>query len=137
MGRKSDRAEIARRVEEVLRVRLDGAQFHDIVQYGSERGWNVSGRQIRKYIARADALLVERQDRSRTRVVARHLARCLSLQVVAERCELRRERKVTRLGFEPRQREPKSLVLPLHYRVIGRTRRKQHVDFIAPDAKLV
>lgn len=24
---------------------------------------------------------------------------------------------ITRLGFEPRQREPKSLVLPLHYRV--------------------
>jgi hypothetical protein len=74
MGQKSDKAETARRVEEVLRVRLDGAQFHDIVQYGSEQGWNVGARQIRKYIARADALLVERQDKSRKQVVARHLA---------------------------------------------------------------
>jgi hypothetical protein len=74
MGKKSDKAEIARRVEEVLRVRLDGAQFHDIVQYGSEKGWGVPDRQIRKYIARADALLVERQDTSRKKVIARHLA---------------------------------------------------------------
>jgi hypothetical protein len=79
MAHKSDKAEIARRVEEVLRIRLDGAQFHDIVQYGSERGWNVSDRQLRKYLARADALLVERQDRSRTRVVARHLAQRMAL----------------------------------------------------------
>lgn len=26
---------------------------------------------------------------------------------------------ITRLGFEPRQTEPKSVVLPLHYRAIG------------------
>jgi hypothetical protein len=79
MGKKSDNAEIAKRIEEVLRVRLDGAQFHDIVQYGSESGWNVSDRQIRKYIARADALLVERQDTRRKRVVARHLAQRMAL----------------------------------------------------------
>jgi len=79
MGQKSDKAETARRVEEVLRVRLDGAQFHDIVQYGSEQGWNVGERQIRKYIARADALLVERQDKSRKKVVARHLAQRTAL----------------------------------------------------------
>lgn len=79
MGKKSDKAEIARRIEEVLRIRLDGAQFHDIVQFGSEQGWNVTGRQIRKYIARADALLVERQDKSRKKVIARHLAQRTAL----------------------------------------------------------
>ena len=72
MGTKSDNAEISRRVEEVLRIRLDGGQFHDIVQYGSEKGWNVTDRQIRKYIARADELLVERQDKKRKQVIARH-----------------------------------------------------------------
>ncbi len=36
---KSDAAEVAKRVEEVLRIRLDGAQFHDIVQYAAEKGW--------------------------------------------------------------------------------------------------
>jgi hypothetical protein len=42
MGKKSDNAEILKRVEEVLRLRIDGAQFHDIVQFGSEKGWNVT-----------------------------------------------------------------------------------------------
>src|SRR5262245_46650457 len=79
MGKKSDKAEIARRVEEVLRIRLDGAQFHDIVQHGSEKGWGVTDRQIRKYIARADELLVERQDKSRKKVIARHLAQRMAL----------------------------------------------------------
>jgi hypothetical protein len=74
MGKKSDNAETLKRVEEVLRIRLDGAQFHDIVQYGSEQGWNVGERQIRKYIARADDLLVERQEKSRKRLLARHVA---------------------------------------------------------------
>ena len=79
MGKKSDNAEVLKRVEEVLRVRLDGAQFHDIVQYGSEKGWGVTDRQLRKYVARADALLVERQDRSRKQVIARHLAQRMAL----------------------------------------------------------
>jgi hypothetical protein len=71
---KATKAEIAKRVDEVLRIRLDGAQFHDIVQYGSEKGWGVGERQIRKYIRRADDLLVERQDKGRRRVIARHIA---------------------------------------------------------------
>src|SRR5688500_8500806 len=71
---KADNAEVLRRVEEVLRIRLDGAQFHDIVQYAAEKGWGLKDRQIRTYIRRADALLVERQDTSRKRVIARHLA---------------------------------------------------------------
>jgi hypothetical protein len=71
---KSDTAEVARRVEEVLRIRLDGAQFHDVVQYAAEKGWGVEERQIRTYIARADDLLVERLEKKRRRVVARHLA---------------------------------------------------------------
>jgi hypothetical protein len=79
MGKKSDKAEIAKRVEEVLRIRLDGAQFHDIVQFAAEKGWGVNERQLRNYIARADALLVERQDKSRKKVVARHLAQRTAL----------------------------------------------------------
>lgn len=72
--KKADNTTITQRIEEVLRIRLDGAQFHDIVQYGSEKGWNVSERQIRKYIARADELLVERLDKKRKPVIARHVA---------------------------------------------------------------
>jgi hypothetical protein len=72
-------AEVAARVEEVLRIRLDGAQFHDVVQYASEKGWGVSPRQVGNYIRRADDLLVERQDHSRRRLIARHLAQRAAL----------------------------------------------------------
>ena len=72
--KKSDKTTIAQRVEEVLRLRLIGAMFHDIVQYGSHKGWSVSDRMIRKYIAKADALLVERLDKKRKQVIARHIS---------------------------------------------------------------
>src|SRR5688572_16952038 len=72
--KKSENAEVARRVEEVFRIRLDGAQFHDILQYASEKGWNVTERQVRTYIQRADELMVERLEKNRKRVMARHLA---------------------------------------------------------------
>jgi len=73
-SKKSDRTTISQRVEEILRLRLDGAQFHDIVQYASEKGWGVGERMIRKYIAKADALLVERMDKNSEPVIARHIA---------------------------------------------------------------
>jgi hypothetical protein len=72
--RKAEAAEIAARVDEVFRIRLDGAQFHDVVEYAREKGWDVKERQLRKYIARADELLVERRDKNRKQVIARHLA---------------------------------------------------------------
>lgn len=71
---KSDGAEIARRVDEVLRIRLDGAQYHDVLQYASKQGWDVSPRQVSTYIRRADDLLLERMERNRKRLVARRLA---------------------------------------------------------------
>src|SRR4051794_35459020 len=76
---KADNAEVAKRVEAVLRVRLDGGQFHDVVQYAAEKGWGLKDRQIRTYVQRADELLVERQDKSRKQVIARHLAQRQSL----------------------------------------------------------
>src|SRR6476620_10346841 len=72
--KKSDGTTVSQRIEDALRILLDGAQHHDIVQYGSEKGWGVSERQIRKYIARAHDLLIERQEKSRKRTIARHLA---------------------------------------------------------------
>lgn len=72
--KKADKATIAQRIEEVLRIRLDGAEFHDIVQYASEKQWGVSERQLWNYIHKADDLLVERQERNRKRTVARHVA---------------------------------------------------------------
>lgn len=73
--RKADTAEALLRVEAVLRIRLDGAQFHDVVQFASENGWgDLTERQIRNYIRRADDLLVERQEKKRKRIIARRLS---------------------------------------------------------------
>jgi len=72
--KKSDTAEVAQRVAEILRIRLDGAQYHDVLQLASENAWNVSERQLREYMRRADDLLVERMERNRRRLVARHIA---------------------------------------------------------------
>jgi len=71
---KASRVEVAERVEEILKIRLDGAQFHDCVTFAKEKGWNVSERQVGRYIEQADNLLVERQDKKRKPMVARHVA---------------------------------------------------------------
>jgi len=67
-------AEVSERVAEILRIRLDGAEFHDIEAYAASKGWNVSSRQLWRYIEKADGLLLERQDRKRRRLLARHIA---------------------------------------------------------------
>ncbi len=72
---KVSAAEVARRVGEILRIRLDGAQFHDIVQFVADQKWELKERQIYNYIRRADDLLVERQEKKRKRVVGLHLAK--------------------------------------------------------------
>ncbi len=72
--KRADAAEVARRVDEVLRLLLDGAAHHDVVTYASEKGWGVNDRQVRTYIQRADALLVERLDKKRKPVIARGVA---------------------------------------------------------------
>jgi hypothetical protein len=72
---KSTRAEVLKRVEEVFKLRLGGAEFADILQYASapEQQWDVSGRQIWNYIAAADRLVKERFDAKAAHLLARHL----------------------------------------------------------------
>ena len=62
---KATKAEISRRVEEVLRLRLDGAEFHDVVQYAAEQGWNVRERQLWNYVRASDKLLARRLEKDR------------------------------------------------------------------------
>ena len=79
MGKKGTTTEVRQRIDEVLRIMLDGAQFHDVFQYASEKGWNVSPRMVRYYMRAASKLLERRLDRKRDRVIALHLARRESL----------------------------------------------------------
>ena len=71
---KSDALEVAKRVEEVLRIRLDGAQFHDLREYAVEKEWGVSDTQLRRYQQRADELLIARHEDDRPALIARHAA---------------------------------------------------------------
>jgi len=71
---KSDKITVEARVHDVLRLVLSGAEFAAIRQYGSDRGWDVSGRQIRRYMDSAYAQLVEITGRDRKQLLGRHLA---------------------------------------------------------------
>lgn len=70
----ASKAEVAERVAEILSIRLDGAEFHDIEAFAKEKRWDVSPRQLWRYIAAADDLLVERQVKKRNRLIARHVS---------------------------------------------------------------
>jgi hypothetical protein len=73
---KATNAVVMQRVEAVLRVRIDGAQFHDIRDYANapEQNWNVSDSQLRRYIQASDKLLAERLEKDRDKQFARHVA---------------------------------------------------------------
>ncbi len=99
---KASKAEIIRRISEVETLLLNGAEYTDIVQYSSEKKWEVGGRQVRKYIAIAERRMAETLNRDRDRLLVRHLrqrrllfARCMkindyktALQVLRDEAEL-------------------------------------------------
>jgi len=74
---KSTNAVISQRVEEILRLRIDGANFADIRDYADapERAWGISDSQIKRYIQKSDELLRERTERGRGKITRIHLAR--------------------------------------------------------------
>jgi hypothetical protein len=71
---KATNATVIQRVEEVLKIRLLGAEFHDIREYAVEKQWNVSDTQLRRYIEKSDELLLDYIEKRRDRLMARHLA---------------------------------------------------------------
>jgi hypothetical protein len=85
---KASRAAVRQRVEEVLRIRLDGAAFHDVREYAREKereegsawflpagGKPLSDGQLWRYVAQADRLMTTELRASRKKLVRRHLAR--------------------------------------------------------------
>jgi hypothetical protein len=73
---KSDKATKNKRVEEVLTLRLMGAEFWEIRQYASEQEppWNLSDRQLYRYIADGDELLARTLETDRKKLLNRHVA---------------------------------------------------------------
>src|SRR5215813_448710 len=72
---KSTKAEVLKRVEEVFKLRLGGAEFADIRDYAAaqEQAWGVSDTQLWRYIAAADKLVKERFDAKAEHLLHRHL----------------------------------------------------------------
>jgi hypothetical protein len=84
---KADKALAARRLDDILRIRLDGAQWWDVREFVREKekeegsAWHVgpdgkplSDAMIRKYQERADKLVYESHEKSRKKLFRRHLA---------------------------------------------------------------
>lgn len=84
---KATKASAQKRVDDLLRIRLDGAEWWDIREYVREKeaepgsNWHraeaeepISESQIRRYLQRADDLVMKSHQRSRKRLFRRHLA---------------------------------------------------------------
>jgi hypothetical protein len=84
---KATKLTVAQRTEEILKLRLDGAQFHDLFQYVSTQGWGIGKRQLRNYIRRTDTLIRLRQDKDAAAIIARHFAQRMRLYAKAVKAE--------------------------------------------------
>jgi hypothetical protein len=93
---KATKAQIDARVEEILRIRLDGAEIWDVREYVREKGqekgsvWELppdakplSDSQLWRYIAKADKLIADSCRASRKKRLRRHLAQRRNLYAKA------------------------------------------------------
>ena len=93
---KATKAIVQQRVEEVLRIRLDGAEFWDVREYAREKqqqegsAWHLqpsdkplSDGQLWRYIGMADKLIAESCRASRKKLLRRHLAQRRNLYAKA------------------------------------------------------
>ena len=102
MAKKSDAAEIERRIEAVYRLILDGWDSTAIVQNSTSRGWGVKSRQIRGYIRRARTRMKDELEKYRLVALEEH---------VAARRKLRKETSDERVKLEVMRDEAKLLGL--------------------------
>jgi hypothetical protein len=70
---KSTKPEVMARVAALIPLRLAGVPFHEMCRYASENQWQVSTRQVQRYLRRADAMLASHLEKDGKRVLERHL----------------------------------------------------------------
>jgi hypothetical protein len=80
---RSTKTTVRKRVEELLALRLVGAEFVNLRHHAAEAGWGVSDRQLFRYIAAGDDLLAKTQERDRAKLFNRFVA---VLWVIVARC---------------------------------------------------
>src|SRR4051812_21315271 len=73
--KQASKVEIARRIEEILLIRLSGAGFHDVRNYATEKGWNVSRAQLYRYMQQADEQIKDSLEKDRPQLFDLHVAR--------------------------------------------------------------
>lgn len=86
-AKPTTKATVLRRIDQVLQIRLAGAEFWDVRQYVRDQeavagsDWEVpaglapmADSTVYSYIKRADKLIVESHERSRKKLLRRHLA---------------------------------------------------------------
>lgn len=66
---RSTNDELASRIEAVTRYRLAGASLADLRQIASESGWQVSERQLRRYVEQSDEVLASHVEKRRDRLL--------------------------------------------------------------------
>lgn len=67
------------RIREVVRIRIDGAQIHDVADYAADKGWGLTDQQVRDLVRLADNRLAANTERNRRRILARHIAQLEAL----------------------------------------------------------
>jgi hypothetical protein len=109
---KSNRLALSKRVREVERLVVAGAEFPDIERFSAAQGWQVSRRQLRRYVTLAYERLSKAAKRDRRQLLGRHVTqrRALyahsvkandirtALQILRDEAELE--------GLYPRQDQP-------------------------------
>jgi hypothetical protein len=99
---KSNKATIAQRVDDVTSLLVAGAEFANIRQFASARGWGVSDRQVRRYVKVAYQQMAKATRRDRRQLLGLHLtkrralyARCVkanenrtALQILGDEADL-------------------------------------------------
>jgi hypothetical protein len=73
--KQASAVEIAQRIEEIMLIRLSGAAFHDVRNYATEKGWQVSRAQLYRYQQQADDLIADSLEKDRPRLLDLHVAR--------------------------------------------------------------
>lgn len=99
---KLNKAINEQRITEVMQLLLQGAESNEIRQYAASRGWQVTNRQLRRYIGAAYKRTTESLEQKQEELLGRHLlqrrslyARCLkaedfrtALQILHDEAEL-------------------------------------------------
>ena len=70
---KSNRVTVATRVRDVMKLIVAGAEFGDIRQYATDHAWNLTERQIWRYVKAAHREFAKTIARDRDELLGRHL----------------------------------------------------------------